>query len=79
MKIILTTIFYCCFILLIAFSQDEKQKSSVQMLSEKAKESTVAQPHGIALEDVIDQMNYVVGASDILSVNIWISPPAPTT
>ncbi|MEK7263717.1 MAG: SLBB domain-containing protein [Bacteroidota bacterium] len=76
MKIILKNIFYCCFVFSVALSQDEKQKSSLQMFSERPKESTVAQPQGIALEDVIDPMSYTIGASDVLSVNIWISPPA---
>jgi len=34
-----------------------------------------SQPVGVALESTVDPENYYVGPSDVIAVNIWISPP----
>ena len=35
----------------------------------------VSQPGGMALESTVDPETYVVGPSDMIAVNIWMSPP----
>ena len=37
--------------------------------------SQFSQPAGVALESRVDPENYYVGPSDVIAVNIWISPP----
>jgi protein involved in polysaccharide export with SLBB domain len=41
----------------------------------KKVESSLVQPSGVALESTIDPEKYYVGPSDVLAVNIWMSPP----
>lgn len=41
--------------------------------------STVIQPPGVALEGPVDPEEYYVGPSDVLAVNVWISPPVSFT
>ena len=36
---------------------------------------SIVQPSGIALESTIDPERYFVGPSDVIAVNIWMSPP----
>ena len=36
---------------------------------------SIVQPSGIALESTVDPEKYFVGPSDVIAVNIWMSPP----
>lgn len=36
---------------------------------------SIVQPSGIALESTVDPEKYYVGPSDVIAVNIWMSPP----
>ena len=45
------------------------------LLEDKEKlPTTVTQPSGVALESVVDPEKYYVGPSDVIAVNIWMSP-----
>lgn len=37
--------------------------------------SQAPQPAGVALESTVNPENYYVGPSDVIAVNIWVSPP----
>lgn len=42
---------------------------------ERMPPTTITQPPGIALESTIHPEKYFVGPSDVIAVNIWLSPP----
>jgi protein involved in polysaccharide export with SLBB domain len=61
---------------LFVAAQESKSQSFQNLLETKKQEGmSVAQPGGVALESVIDPAIYYVGPSDIIAVNIWLSPP----
>jgi protein involved in polysaccharide export with SLBB domain len=57
---------------LVSQFSDEKKSSLLDK-----KELTIPQQSqvGLPLEDVVDTKTYMVGPSDVISVNVWISPP----
>jgi polysaccharide export outer membrane protein len=68
-----------CFMIMILCNfiyAQEKERTEEQDISplEKKGLSVVQQP-GVPLESTIDPEKYFVGPSDIISVNIWMSPP----
>ncbi len=71
----------CACILLFVFPADaQKQKEPDKMqdldLSLPEKSATTAvQPGGIAYESTVNPEKYFVGPSDVIAVNIWMSPP----
>lgn len=58
--------------------QDRQERTEEGILQQRAG-LQITQPTGIALEATIDPEQYFVGPSDILSVNVWISPPVSFT
>ncbi len=62
-------------------TRGSRTQEAEEMLSnyDKAKLSGGVQPEGVALESTIDPLNYFVGPSDIIAVNIWTSPPLSFT
>jgi polysaccharide export outer membrane protein len=59
-------------------SQKEKMDDALGGIQAKAP-MIVTQPVGMALESTIDPGTYVVGPSDMIAVNIWMSPPVNFT
>jgi protein involved in polysaccharide export with SLBB domain len=58
----------------------EKQRTEEPDVSPMEKKGyTVIQQQGVPLESTIDPAKYFVGPSDILTVNIWMSPPISFT
>lgn len=56
--------------------QTLKEKPDDPLLAGQGKSITpLAQPTGMALESTINPQTYVVGPSDGIAVNIWLSPP----
>ncbi len=47
----------------------------IPLEEEKTTLSSIAQPAGVALESTINPEEYFVGPSDIIAVNVWMSPP----
>jgi len=67
-----------CMLTLPASAQDQRRSTSGDDLESSLKESVipnVSQPAGVALESTVDPEKYFVGPSDVMSVNIWMSPP----
>lgn len=67
-----------------SIAQVQQERSGFELLEETVPKTsrfptTVIQPRGIALESTVDPEKYFVGPSDILAVNIWISPPLSFT
>ncbi|MBM4165718.1 MAG: hypothetical protein FJ218_02170 [Ignavibacteria bacterium] len=58
----------------VLFSQftDEKKHSFLEKKEFSFPQQTQV---GLPMEDVIDTKTYIVGPSDVISVNVWISPP----
>jgi protein involved in polysaccharide export with SLBB domain len=50
-----------------------------QDLKSASTPTTIIQPPGVALEGPVDPEEYYVGPSDVLAVNVWISPPVSFT
>ncbi len=69
----------------IAQTQETKQKGlGISLFDESLKQPQTAQyplldPNLLSLEKPIDPETYIVGPGDILSVNIWTSPPLSFT
>jgi len=63
---------------ILSFAQEKKQSSiydeSILSIQDKVNQSIVQQA-GIPLESTIDPDKYFVGPSDVIAVNIWLSPP----
>jgi len=60
------------------YAQSQQRTLPSDDLESSIKENTlpsVVQPAGVALESTVDPDKYFVGPSDVLSVNIWMSPP----
>ncbi len=55
-------------------SQKEKMDDALGGIQTKVP-VVVSQPGGMALESTIDPGTYMVGPSDVIAVNIWMSPP----
>lgn len=73
---------YVVVILLCAFGETTfAQESSILerltgMESQRVRPAaSTVQPTGVALESTVDPEKYFVGPSDVIAVNIWISPP----
>jgi protein involved in polysaccharide export with SLBB domain len=47
----------------------------LEMMQSEKKDAGMSQVQGIALESPVDPEHYYVGPSNVISVNIWISPP----
>ena len=61
-------------------SAQEKQRTEESDVSPMEKKGyTVIQQQGVPLESTIDPAKYFIGPSDILAVNIWMSPPISFT
>ena len=62
----------------MTFAQDrsllERLAESEASAQTKTQAQTAQQP-GVALESTVDPAKYYVGPSDVIAVNIWISPP----
>jgi len=69
-----TILFFLVFSLSFVFSQEERKSSSL-FEKKEIPFPTVQAQQGLAFEDVVNPSEYYVGPSDIISVNIWISPP----
>jgi len=59
-------------------SQKERLDDALAGVQGKAP-LAISQPGGMALESTIDPKTYVVGPSDMIAVNIWMSPPVNFT
>jgi protein involved in polysaccharide export with SLBB domain len=60
------------------FAQDKKDAKKLDLFDMMSQEKTgvsLSQPSGIALESTVDPEEYFVGPSDVIGVNIWMSPP----
>lgn len=64
--------FYCS--LVIAQGSSRKLGDFESEVQEKAP-LTLSQPTGVAMESTVDPARYYVGPSDVIAVNIWMSPP----
>jgi polysaccharide biosynthesis/export protein len=62
-----------------AIAQQKQTTSDLEMQLESRQGMTLVQPQGIALEATIDPEKYYVGPSDMIAVNIWMSPPMSFT
>jgi polysaccharide biosynthesis/export protein len=63
-----------CTVSAIAFSQWKKDDVVGSQIEDKTP-LTVIQQNGVALEATVDAEKYFVGPSDVIAVNIWMSPP----
>ncbi len=75
-----------CYLLVVfctsAFGQTRKTTDTfgeTGSLSQERASATIVQQQGVALEATIDPAKYFVGPSDVISVNIWTSPPLNAT
>lgn len=55
-----------------------QRNDALDALTQERTSTTIVQPAGVALEAAIDPAHYFVGPSDIIAVNIWMSPPVNT-
>lgn len=77
MKII-SKIFLFLLVVSFSFSQEKQQTTILDELglfSQDKRVQNVVQPSGVPLESTIDPEKYYVGPSDLIAVNIWMSPP----
>ena len=61
-----------------ALAQEQREARKPDLFELMQRENTAAsvtQPAGIALESSVNPENYYVGPSDVITVNIWMSPP----
>ncbi|MBI4809971.1 MAG: SLBB domain-containing protein [Ignavibacteriales bacterium] len=68
------------FLLVVSFSiSQEKQQTTILdelgLFSQEKRVQNVVQPTGVPLESTINPEKYYVGPSDLIAVNIWMSPP----
>jgi protein involved in polysaccharide export with SLBB domain len=74
------SIFFVAIAALPVLSQTTDPDALKELMQEKKPTAeTVAQPQGMALESTIDPERYYVGPSDVIAVNIWMSPPVSAT
>jgi protein involved in polysaccharide export with SLBB domain len=61
----------------LAFAQQKQTADDLDLQMQLAGKqgTTLVQQQGVALEATIDPEKYYVGPSDMISVNIWMSPP----
>ncbi|MBI5020383.1 MAG: SLBB domain-containing protein [Ignavibacteriales bacterium] len=59
----------------LSTSQDKQKIDDFGLQLQDKTSPTIVQPMGIALESTIDPEKYFVGPSDVIAVNIWMSPP----
>src|SRR2546425_1261264 len=52
-----------------------KRTDEFEIPLEERNALSIVQPPGIALESTVDPEKYYVGPSDVIAVNIWMSPP----
>ena len=52
-----------------------KRTDDLEIPLEERNALSIVQPSGIALESTVDPEKYHVGPSDVIAVNIWMSPP----
>jgi len=66
-----------CFVASLAVAQQKPTVDDLEMQMQMGNKqgTTIVQQPGVALESTIDPEKYFVGPSDIISVNIWMSPP----
>ena len=64
-------------VLFVRSNAQESKSSWMDNMSDERKkqEISLVQPAGVALESVVDPERYYVGPSDVIAVNIWMSPP----
>jgi protein involved in polysaccharide export with SLBB domain len=67
-------LFIICFVGIGQIRKETESGSMMETLSQERLQASMPQV-GIALESTIDPEKYFVGPSDVLSVNIWMSPP----
>ncbi len=71
--------FALCLLALLSTGEAQTRRAEPLLDMFEAKESSAAlrvhQPTGPALESTIAPGSYYVGPSDVLAVNIWVSPP----
>jgi polysaccharide export outer membrane protein len=68
----------CCFLTWVmnGSAQESKSQTLQNLLDEKKTQNiAVTQPGGVALESTVNPEKYFVGPSDVIAVNIWMSPP----
>ena len=61
-----------------AVAQEKKDTRKLDLFDLSTQEKSavsVTQPSGVALESTVDPEKYFVGPSDVIAVNIWMSPP----
>lgn len=71
-------ILFCCFVIQAGSSvtAQDKKADLEELLDQRSKmPAAVVQPQGIALESPVAADRYFVGPSDVIAVNIWMSPP----
>ena len=59
-------------------AQEKKDSKKIDLFDLSVQEKSgvsLTQPSGIALESTVDPEKYFVGPSDVIAVNIWMSPP----
>jgi polysaccharide export outer membrane protein len=59
--------------------KDTKRLDLFDLMSQEKSGVSLTQPSGIALESTVDPGQYFVGPSDMIAVNIWMSPPQSYT
>ncbi len=55
--------------------KDSKRLDVFDLMSQDKNAISLTQPSGVALESTVDPEQYYVGPSDMIAVNIWMSPP----
>lgn len=68
--------FYCLlFVVSAAIAQDLDRIRQLEDLKLPREQASITQPTGMALESTVDPERYYVGPSDVIAVNVWMSPP----
>lgn len=64
-----------CYCSTMIGQQSNKRPEEFDLLHQEKAAMGLAQPSGVALESTVDPARYFVGPSDMIAVNIWMSPP----
>jgi protein involved in polysaccharide export with SLBB domain len=59
----------------ISNSQDKQRVDEFGLQLQDKTAQAIVQPAGVPLESTVDPEKYFVGPSDVIAVNIWMSPP----
>lgn len=63
------------FITFISISQDKQKTDEFGLQLQDKTAQAIVQPAGVPLESTVDPEKYFIGPSDVIAVNIWMSPP----